>query len=83
MYEKISSARVRPRPSFSIPTPPWLPITCLSACGSRGSPPSEPPLPCAAFKGVEASQVLTISEVNALLKRYIEGQRQDDPNYQV
>jgi len=40
-------------------------------------------LRCAAFKGVEASQVLTISEVNALLKRYVEGQRQDDPNYQV
>ena len=27
--------------------------------------------------------MLTISEVNALLKRYVEGQRQDDPNYQV
>ena len=40
-------------------------------------------LRCAAFKGVEASQVLTISEVNALLKRYVEGQRQDDPNYQA
>ena len=75
---KLGTGATPPPP----PYPPSLHAPGLRSCLLKDLT-TETTLPGAAFKGVEASQVLTISEVNALLRRYIEGQRQDDPNYQV